>query len=251
MLPVSKPVSQDPQRVELGGGGIKPADRKPRLLDLFCGAGGCSVGYHRAGFEVVGVDINPQPRYPFEFIQGDALAILKNFGQCFDVIHASPPCQRFSTGSRCRGDGGFSHPDLLTPTLRALELFPHWVVENVIGAPLSGHSALLCGLMFGLKVFRHRLFESSHLVFSPSHESHGERLIGKDGMECVVGHGGGTSRRMRARMKASGEVSNKRTWSAAMGGLNWMTRNEMSQAIPPAYTEYIGRQLMRHLGVSA
>lgn len=224
--------------------------KRPRLLDLYCGAGGAAKGYWLAGFDVVGVDIKSQPRYPYDYIRADAIDVLTSGDLHFDAIHASPPCQRFSTGSKCRGDGGRSHPDLLTPTLRLLQQqsLP-WVVENVIGAPLSAHSAMLCGLMFGLKVFRHRLFESSHLIFCPSHQSHGKKMIGKDGMECVVGHGGGTSRRMRMRMRMQGEVSNKRTWSAAMGGIDWMTRNDMAQAIPPAYTEYIGRQLIKILRI--
>ena len=236
---------------------------RPRLLDLFCGAGGCAVGYQRAGFEVVGVDVRHQPRYPCAFMRDDALntlpllvaggAVVTECGQelmlaDFSVIHASPPCQRFSTGSRCRGDGGAFHPDLLTPTLDLLKKTDlPWVVENVIGAPLMPHACLLCGLMFNLKVFRHRLFESSHLIIAQSHPSHKGKLVGKDGMECIVGHGGGTSRRMRMR----GETSNKRTWSEAMGGIGWMTRDEMAQAIPPAYTEYIGKQLMAALGREA
>lgn len=217
---------------------------RPLLLDLFCGAGGCSVGYHRAGFDVVGVDHKPQPRYPYRFILGDVFEVMENFGPTladYSVIHASPPCQKFSIASRCRP--GRQYRDLLTPTLRLLSspATPCWVIENVIGAPLSRYSCKLCGLMFGLKVFRHRLFESSHLLLRPEHPSHRGIHVGVAGMVCVAGHGS-TSR--YNRIKTPPDHRNKASWVKAMG-IDWMTRDELSQAIPPAYTEYIGKQLMR------
>ena len=217
---------------------------RPLLLDLFCGAGGCAVGYHRAGFDVVGVDHKPQKRYPFPFVQADALRPPFNL-QNFDVIHASPPCQRYSTGTACMKDKRFRHPDHVGVTIEMLERSGKpWVVENVMQAPL-GHSAMLCGLMFGLKVFRHRRFAASVPIFCPSHQPHGKNLIGIGGFCCVVGHGGGTNGRMRMRGSKGSDC--KAAWSKAMG-IDWMTRDELSQAIPPAYTEYIGRQLLAALG---
>lgn len=233
-----------------------PRSGGPLLLDLFCGAGGAAMGYHRAGFRVVGVDHKPQPRYPFEFIHFDALQYL-HLLRCgsvinnYSAIHASPPCQRYSHASFCRSNKD-RHPDLVDQVRRALEdLALPWVIENVVPAPLSPWSVTLCGLMFGLKVFRHRRFESSHMMLAPSHPSHRGKVIGKDGMCCVVGHGGGCSRRMRDQMArlnrhGSGGQQNKAEWVEAMG-IDWMTRNQMSQAIPPAYTVYIGRQLLNVL----
>jgi DNA (cytosine-5)-methyltransferase 1 len=196
-----------------------------RLLDLFCGAGGASMGYHRAGFDVVGVDIRRQPRYPFEFHQADALTYPL---EGFDVIHASPPCQAFTKLLRARAGGG--HPDLLGPTRERLTaLSVPWVIENVPGAPMRA-DVVLCGSMFGLKVRRHRWFECAHPVLtlcSPcAHPV--EATVG------VYGHTGGTGRH---------SVS---VWREAMG-IDWMTATELSQAIPPAYTEWLGAQLMTTL----
>src|SRR4051794_16680153 len=120
----------------------------PRLLDLFCGAGGCSVGYHRAGFDVVGIDIAPQPHYPFEFIQADALTALDLFGMRigdFDAVHASPPCQSYSVSCNYRPENRTKYPDLVAPTRELLyEIGLPYVIENVPGAPL--HSPImLCG----------------------------------------------------------------------------------------------------------
>jgi DNA (cytosine-5)-methyltransferase 1 len=207
----------------------------PRLLDLFSGAGGCAVGYHRAGFEVVGVDNEPQPRYPFEFHQADALEFLVQHGSEFDCIHASPPCQRYTVGRHIHNSGK-RHPDLVGPTrLLLMEFDRPWVIENVMGAPM-GHSVVLCGLMFGLRVLRHRLFESSHLMLSPPHPKHPAGNLtnatkgystGATGFVCVAGH------------------NFVRTAGAKAMGIDWpMTRHELAQAIPPAYTEYLGRQLM-------
>src|SRR5512139_314282 len=146
----------------------------PRILDLFCGAGGAAVGYHRAGFDVVGVDINPQPNYPFEFVQADALWALQQLQvgslldyhlSDFDAIHASPPCQRYSTATKRNGTE-LEHPDLIGPTRELLQAtgLPY-VIENVVGAPLRD-SILLCGSWFalgadGYRLKRHRLFETS------------------------------------------------------------------------------------------
>jgi DNA (cytosine-5)-methyltransferase 1 len=216
---------------------------RPRLLDLFCGAGGAAVGYHRAGFDVTGVDFAPQPRYPFAFHQADALEFLAAHGREFDAIHASPPCQRYSWARF--GTASTNHEDLVDPAREALvSIDLPWVIENVVPAPLQWHAITLCGLMFGLKVFRHRRFECSHVLFRPDHPSHRGKKIGVDGMCCVVGHGGGVSRRMGEQCRhGHGGQQNKLEWAAAME-IDWMTGRELSQAIPPAYTEWIGRQLL-------
>ena len=229
----------------------KPAAARPRLLDLFCGAGGAARGYHQAGFDVLGVDKEPQKNYPFESVRADALAYLTQFGGLFDAIHASPPCQRFSKTSfmNAKSARRKEHPDLLTPVREILlGLGKPWIIENVQGAPMQPPAVKLCGLMFGLRVFRHRWFESSEMLFVPHHPSHAGHLIGKAGMCCVVGNGGGISRRARECRKAEGKGAQptEEAWEAAMG-IDWMTRDELSQSIPPAYTRHLGVQLMRIL----
>jgi len=222
---------------------------RPRLLDLFCGAGGAAMGYHRAGFSVLGVDKNAQPNYPFESVRADALEYLVEFGGLFDAIHASPPCQRYSKDSFTSANRS-KHPDLIGPVREALcALAKPWIIENVEGAPMRPPAIRLCGLMFGLKVFRHRWFESSELLFGMQHPMHGARRIGKDGMCCVVGHGGGSSPRERLRRLARGcrtGQASKAEWDVAMG-IDWMTLDELAQAIPPAYTYHLGIQMLRIL----
>ena len=207
---------------------------KPLLLDLFCGAGGAAMGYSRAGFEVVGVDHKPQPNYPFEFILADAMTFpLEGFG----VIHASPPCQRYSR----RTFNKEQHPDLIVPLRDRLQ-GQVWVIENVPGAPLH-EPVQLCGSSFGLRVRRHRLFESSpKLTFAPpcSHDWQDIDPIFdrydhyhwyKSGIVAVFGSGG---------WKGNAH------WPSAMG-IDWMRPSEIIEAIPPAYTEYIGKQLIDSL----
>ena len=215
-----------------------------KLLDLFCGAGGAAVGYHRAGFsEIVGVDHKPQPRYPFGFVQADAVEFLAEHARDFDAIHASPPCQLFSTASFCRPRRE-QHADLLTPTLKLLhEIGGCWVVENVPRAPMRCFHIQLCGLMFGLKVFRHRLFGCSRLVFAPSHPTHRGKMLGVNGMVCVAGHGGQSSGFGNYSRRVPADHRTKAAWSRGIG-IDWMSRDELAQAIPPAYTEWIGRQLI-------
>jgi DNA (cytosine-5)-methyltransferase 1 len=213
---------------------------RPRLLDLFCGAGGCSMGYHRAGFDVTGVDLKKMPRYPFEFHQADALAYLAEHGHKFDAIHASPPCQKYSKLAAMHA--GRDYPDLLEPT-RGLLLASGkpWVIENVESAPMEkaaslfGNGVCLCGSMFGLKVKdgylrRHRLFESSTPITQPKCRHSGPAY-------GVYGHGGHSGKhRMLYRADA-----------AVAMGIGWMSRDEMTQAIPPAYTEFLGKQLLASL----
>lgn len=207
--------------------------RRLRLLDMFCGAGGCSMGYHRAGFDVVGVDIKPQPRFPFPFHQADALEFVAAHGHEFDAIHASPPCQAYTgLANIWKYDG--KHPDLVAATRAALEATAvPWVMENVVGAPLRT-GIILCGAMFGLRVYRHRLFESSVLLFQPPHPRHEARasygrIPTDDEFFTVSGHFGDLDGAMKAM------------------GIDWMCRTTLAQAIPPTYTEYIGRQLITYL----
>lgn len=213
---------------------------RPRILDLFCGAGGCAVGYHRAGFEVVGVDIVPQPRYPFTFHQGDALAFCREHGHEFDAIHASPPCQAYSVANHIhqRGD----HPDLVAATREAVQgTGLLYIIENVPGAPLL-NPTLICGLALGLNVKRHRLFESNVLLFGTK--------CGNHKGDWLVVFGGSPRRRchVSGRAKGGGPVCLRKKAPIEEGraamGIDWMNGKELSQAIPPAYTEYLGRQLM-------
>jgi DNA (cytosine-5)-methyltransferase 1 len=212
---------------------------RPRLLDLFCGAGGAAMGYHRAGFEVVGVDIKPQPRYPFEFHQADAMTFPLDG---FDVIHASPPCQAYSVANNIHGH---VHPDLLPATRARLEASGvPWVIENVPGAPMR-HAVVCCGLAFGLNVKRHRFFESSELVLTPPCPSHeGDWLL-------VFGHSVLGRAHVSGRAKGGGPILKRKERGIAAGrlamGIDWMNRAELSESIPPAYTEFIGKQLMAAL----
>lgn len=211
---------------------------KPRLLDLFCGAGGASMGYSRAGFDVTGVDIAPQKHYPFEFHQADALAYATEHGHEYDVIHASPPCQSYSVTKQW----AHSKPKLIADVRCVLRATGKpFVIENVSGAIRDMQSVLmLCGLGFGLKVFRHRYFESSHLLFSMPHPSHKGYRVGLN-MCCVCGTGDSN---WRLGQHVAAPFRTRNAFSAAMG-IDWMTKAEMCQAIPPDYTTFIGRQLLR------
>lgn len=220
---------------------------KPRLLDLFCCAGGAGMGYHRAGFDVVGVDIKPQPHYPFEFHQADALEYLAQHGHEFDAIHASPPCQGYSRLRHLPWLKGKVYPMLIDPVKELLELSGKpWVIENVEDAPLEG--IVLCGQMFGLPVYRHRKFETSFYMLQPWHSKHTE----------VIGHGRLVNDRKKGSLNNS---SSKGAWGkqkiiTVAGGqfakedgakalrIDWMNKKELAQAIPPAYTEFIGEQLL-------
>ncbi len=213
------------------------------LLDLFCGAGGASAGYARAGFRVIGVDIAPQPNYPFEFHQWDALRVLamavdQGPDVGFDAIHASPPCQRFSQMSRCRPGLAEEYPDLIAPVrdlLRATGL--PYVIENVTGAPLE-NPVQICGTGLGLKVQRHRLFESNVALWGVSCQ-HGE-----NDWNPAYGHSTGRKRR---RVPVVGEWRIKKDLQDEAMGIDWMTLPELSEAIPPAYTEHVGRLLLEAL----
>lgn len=214
-----------------------------KLLDLFCGAGGAGMGYHRAGFEVVGVDIAPQPRYPFEFHQADALEYCALHGQEFDAIHASPPCQAYSGMRRitlARFGVAPVHPDLIASVRDALEQTGKpFVIENVQGAPLHT-SLVICGASMGLPhLCRHRHFESNVLIMSgpPCQHRHNEYTIGIYGDKP-------DGRRVSYRQHRLVRVARSLDEASAEMGIFWMNWKEITQSIPPAYTEYIGRQLL-------
>lgn len=210
---------------------------RPLLLDLFCGAGGAGMGYHRAGFHVVGVDLSPQPNYPFEFVRADALAYLMEYGAHFDAVHASPPCQRYSAMSKCRPELAATYPDLVSPIRSLMPSNVPYVIENVPGAPLL-EPTMLCGHMFGLELYRHRLFESNLPIDGPPHLPHTIPA-------SKAGHW-----RPGTVMSISGHVSPM--WKAReVMGIDWCNREELAEAIPPAYTEHIGRQLIATLKAAA
>jgi DNA (cytosine-5)-methyltransferase 1 len=204
---------------------------RPRLLDLFCCAGGAAMGYHRAGFDVVGVDINPQPNYPFEFHQADAMTFPLDG---FDAVHASPPCQSF-TAYRRKGHGvGEGYLDLIAPTRERLDEYGRpYVIENVPGAPLVD-PVQYCGSSFGLDIRRHRRFESNIALVAPPCDQTPRFPPATN----------------RTNLRRTVEVG---VWRIPLDvqrqamGVDWTDLRELSEAIPPAYTEHIGRQLLEAL----
>ena len=227
---------------------------RPLLLDLFCGAGGAAVGYHRAGFDVVGVDIEPQPHYPFSFELADALDVFDAEGRGpggsflaeFDAIHASPPCQAYTLMSQRPNQAATraKHPRLIEPLremLRATGL--PYVIENVVGAPLL-HPLLLCGSMFGLGVQRHRLFESSHALFRlPCRHDLLPDLVGVYGSHPDGGKTWARKDGHKPLYRAASVEEAQRVM-----GIDWTDDwREIKEAIPPAYTTFIGEQLLEHL----
>ncbi len=218
--------------------------RKRRLLDLFCGAGGAAMGYHRAGFDVVGVDIVPQPNYPFEFHQADALEYPLDG---FDMIHASPPCQAYVQRNK---NLKTKWPKLIEPVRGRLEGRPY-IIENVPGAPIRA-DVILCGTMFDLLVLRHRLFESSveFMDKPPDHDHWGTVAAGD--FAAVYAFGG--KGRRHGRDANGNKLRDPRSakgppWDVAMS-IDWMTQAELRESIPPAYTEWIGRQLVTVLSAA-
>lgn len=207
----------------------------PRLLDLFCGAGGASAGYVRAGFDVTGVDVSPQPRYPYRFVLGDALTVDLSG---YDAIHASPPCQRFSDLAKRNGNA-HAWPDLIAPTrARLVELNVPWVIENVEGAPLE-NPVTLCGTMFpGLRVIRHRLFESNVEIDVPAHPKH-PLVFTYDKRKAHFGRLDQETSFVQVTGGGNAKVANK----AAAMGIGWMTGHELNESIPPAYTAWVGQYL--------
>lgn len=244
---------------------------RPKLLDLFCGAGGAAMGYHLAGFDVVGVDINPQPHYPFPFNRADALSILDAMLYApdespwllqFDAIHASPPCQHYSS-MRVMANAG-SHPDLVAPTRERLEEtgLP-WVIENVIGAPLEIHppslldsrnGVVLCGTMFGLhngthELRRHRLFEANFPLPQPDCR-HRFPVIGFYGDHARYYISGNRAKGLYGAGDITGN-ERKMPLVRDLMGIEWMSWDEARLAIPPAFTRWVGQQLLSSIEAAA
>ena len=216
-----------------------------KLLDLFCGAGGAGKGYQRAGFEVTGIDIVDQPNYPGKFIKGDALEYLKEHGHEYDGIHASPPCQSYSTGVSSRSSKyvptlGRDEPALIQPTYELLVTTGKpWVIENVAGARnhMPTPPVLLCGSFFGLMIPRHRLFSASFKI--ETQDWHNCRGLAKRSSEEL----GWEYRDMSVTGKGRRAGTSER-WKFLMG-IDWeMTQHELAESIPPFYTQHIGEQLM-------
>lgn len=216
------------------------------MLDLFCCQGGAAKGYARAGFELTGVDMSPQRHYPYRFVQADALEYLAEHGRAYDVIHASPPCQAYS---QTRHAHKKQHPDLLVPTRLALQKTGRpYVIENVPGAPLI-NPLILCGASFGLTakdidgtrlvLKRHRLFESSLplMALECEHLSYQDRGYRIGGV-----YGGGSTTKEKAKVRRGGYTP-ATSIQAQLMGIDWMTQEGLEQAIPPAYTEFLGHQL--------
>ena len=207
-----------------------------KLLDLYCKAGGASVGYARAGFEVIGVDIKKQKRYPYQFIQADALDVLadKDFISQFDVIAASPPCQTHSATKHLRNAQGKSSNkvDLIPQTREGLIASGKiYIIENVPGAPLID-PVVMCGSSFGLKVRRHRQFESNVKLtgLSCNHKLQGKPVGVYGSMRDEIPSGGHTAKSLEEAREAM--------------GIDWMLWGDLVEAIPPIYTEYLGKQIM-------
>lgn len=225
---------------------------KPRLLDLFCGEGGAARGYAMAGFDVIGVDLFmecSQARYPHASYRADAIEYLADHGHEYDAIHASPPCQRHTAGTRAQDRSRY--PDLIGPTRNLLAgLKAPWVIENVPGAPLE-NPITLCGTHFGLvatdddgtKLYlrRHRLFESNVPIYPPGPCHH------PAGAQWAGAYGGARRDKTEARHVRHGGYVPAAGVQAELMGIDGMTQRGLHQAIPPAYTEWIGRQLLDHL----
>lgn len=219
---------------------------KPNILDLFCCQGGAGMGYHQAGFEVAGVDLSAQPRYPFKFHQADAIEFFRNHAHEYQAWHASPPCQAHTNAQKLQKN---YHRDFLPEVRRMFKEANHyraanghqpapWVIENVPGAPLV-EPAELCGAMFGLGTYRHRLFESNIELTVPGHPAHLARTT-KMGRTPIDGE----------MMHVVGNFSGVAKAKQAMG-IDWMTRDGLRESIPPAYSKFLGAQLMAHLNTQA
>src|SRR5262245_51493372 len=245
---------------------VHGSSARPRLLDLYCGAGGCSAGYTAAGFDCTGVDQDPKmlARYPYDTIRADAITVLNTprFLRRFDLIHASPPCQTYSV---TRHTHHRQHPDQLAPTLDLLQRtgIP-WIVENVPGAPMTG--LVLCGTMFDLTAAdhdgttltlrRHRLFASNLTLSAPRgcgcrdvHRRRARNLRLMDASDRIGGvYGGGShDNGIATKVRRGGYTPAKDVWADLMQ-IRWMTRDQLAQAIPPAYTQWLGLQALDQIG---
>ncbi len=207
---------------------------KPKILDLFCGAGGAGMGYYRAGFDVIGVDNKPQPHYPFEFHQADALTYPL---EGFDAYHASPPCQPFCKYKNVHKDLALKYSDVIAPIReRLISTGKPYIIENVKGAPLKGYVFILCGSSFYLPIRRHRYFECNFPIF---------------GLPCnhdwqIPQYPSSTGRKPMSRKTMEIGSWDIPLWQQRIGmDINWMSVAELSQAIPPVYTEYIGKHIVK------
>lgn len=214
-----------------------------RVLDLFCGAGGAAMGLHRAwpDAEIIGVDIAPQKHFPFEFVQADAMAFPIDGA---DFVWASPPCQQHTPASNIRKAQGYTFPDFIAPLReRLIASGKPFTIENVPGAPL-GYSIKLCGLMFGLPSLRHRYFETSFPCLAPPHIRHSKGMCLRGEAFTVTGHTGGARRDANGHNGGRYRLATAPQARKAMG-IDWMTRIEIAQAVPPAYSEFVARQFRR------
>lgn len=207
-----------------------------KLLDLFCGVGGASVGYHEAGFEVFGVDLKHGKRYPYTYLRANVLDILRNeeYIQQFDVIHASPPCQTHSITKHLRNAQGksTSKVDLIAETRAALIASGKpYIIENVMGSPLID-PIMLCGSAFGLKVRRHRIFESNMPLKGTTcnHKEQGRPIGVYGSLRDEIPKGGKTAESIEQAREAM--------------NMPWAIWSELVEAIPPAYTKYLGQQIL-------
>lgn len=225
-----------------GPDGLCATCGRPTLLDAFCCEGGSAVGYTLAGFCVTGVDIAPQPNYPYAFVQGDAVALVRAVGHAYSAHGGSPPCQRYSDLARRNGNGA-THPDLVDPYRRAVRATGRpYAIENVEGAPLEA-TIVLCGTQFpGLRVLRHRLFETSFPVPPPplEHPVRHPLVFTMDKRKAHYGRLDQDVSFVQVTGGGNATIANKR---AAMGGLSWMSGHGVNEAIPPAYAEHIGRAM--------
>ena len=213
--------------------------KRPKVLDLFCGAGGVSMGLWRAGFDVVGVDLHKQPRYPFPFIQADAVAMQPSG---FDFVWASPPCQRFSDLGHRNGNAN-DWPDLIEPIRQRLVASGSlYCIENVERAPLI-NPVMLCGTMFpGLRVLRHRIFEANFEIIAPPHGRHPKVHT----FDKRKAHFGKTDE-MKDFVQVTGGGNSTLAAARDAMGIDWMGKEEINEAIPPAYAEHIGRAALARL----
>ena len=217
-----------------------------KLLDLFCCEGGAAQGYADAGFEVTGVDLQGKyaKRYPFRFIQGDAIEYLKNHGHEYDVIHASPPCQAYSVTKNAHGK---KHPKLIELVREVLDVIGKpYVIENVVGAPLL-NPILLCGRMFNLSAIdddgqmlvldRHRLFETNLPIKPLEHLPHDRKL------QVAGSYGGARRDKVEAKLIRKGGYVPSKAVQEKLLGIDWMTQYGLFQSIPPVYTEWLGKEI--------